>query len=68
MFVNLGYNGLSFIEPLGAGSSLLDFFDFLSNSVIMPIVALLDLRVRRMGGQAQTLIVKEVELIGPVHA
>lgn len=41
IFVNLGYNGLSFIEPLGAGSSLLDFFDFLSNSVIMPIVALL---------------------------
>ena len=41
VFVNLGYNGLSFIEPLGPGSSLLDFFDFLSNSVIMPIVALL---------------------------
>ncbi len=41
IFVNAGYNGLSFIEPLGAGSSLLDFFDFLSNSVIMPIVALL---------------------------
>lgn len=39
--VNLGYNGLSFIEPLGAGTTLLDFFDFLSNSVIMPIVALL---------------------------
>ncbi|WP_080798695.1 sodium-dependent transporter [Arabiibacter massiliensis] len=41
LFVNAGYNGLSFIEPLGPGSSLLDFFDFLSNSVIMPIVALL---------------------------
>lgn len=41
VFVNLGYNGLSFIEPLGAGSTLLDFFDFISNSVIMPIVALL---------------------------
>lgn len=41
IFVNLGYNGLSFIEPLGEGSSLLDFFDFISNSVIMPIVALL---------------------------
>ena len=39
--VNLGYNGLSFLEPLGAGSTLLDFFDFLSNSVMMPIVALL---------------------------
>ncbi len=39
--VNMGYNQLAFIEPLGAGSSLLDFFDFISNSVIMPIVALL---------------------------
>ena len=41
IFVNLGYNGLSFIEPMGEGSTLLDFFDFISNSVIMPIVALL---------------------------
>ena len=41
VIVNLGYNGLSFIEPLGPGSTLLDFFDFISNSVIMPIVALL---------------------------
>lgn len=41
IFINAGYNGLSFIEPLGAGSSLLDFFDFISNSVLMPIVALL---------------------------
>ena len=40
-FINAGYNGLSFIEPLGEGSSLLDFFDFVSNSVLMPIVALL---------------------------
>ncbi len=39
--VNAGYNGLSFIEPMGAGSSILDFFDFFSNSVLMPIVALL---------------------------
>ncbi len=39
--VNLGYNGLSFIEPLGAGSTLLDLFDFIANSVLMPIVALL---------------------------
>jgi len=39
--VNAGYNGLSFIEPLGPGSSLLDFFDFISNSVMMPIAALL---------------------------
>ena len=41
MFINAGYNALSFIEPLGAGSSLLDFFDFISNSVMMPIAALL---------------------------
>lgn len=41
IFVNLGYNGLSFIEPMGEGTTLLDFFDFISNSVIMPIVALL---------------------------
>ena len=40
-FINAGYNGLAFIEPLGEGSSLLDFFDFVSNSVMMPIVALL---------------------------
>ena len=40
IFVNLGY-GLSFIEPMGEGTTLLDFFDFISNSVIMPIVALL---------------------------
>ena len=39
--INLGYSGLSFIEPLGEGSTLLDFFDFVSNSVIMPIVAIL---------------------------
>lgn len=41
IFINAGYSGLSFIEPLGAGSSLLDFFDFISNSVMMPIAALL---------------------------
>ena len=41
LFVNAGYSGLSFIQPLGEGSSLLDLFDFVSNSVIMPIVALL---------------------------
>lgn len=39
--VNAGYSGLSWIEPMGEGSSLLDFFDFISNSVLMPIVALL---------------------------
>ena len=40
IFVNAGYNVLSGIEPLGEGSSLLDLFDFLSNSVLMPVVAL----------------------------
>lgn len=39
--INLGYNGLAFIEPLGAGTTLLDFFDFIANSVLMPIVAIL---------------------------
>ena len=39
--VNLGYSGLSFIEPLGEGTSLLDFFDFISNSVMMPIAAIM---------------------------
>ncbi len=39
--INAGYNVASFIEPLGAGSSMLDFADFISNSVLMPIVALL---------------------------
>lgn len=40
-FINAGYNGLSFLEPLGAGTTLLDFADFFSNSVLMPIVAFL---------------------------
>lgn len=35
----LGYGALSFIQPLGM--SILDFFDFISNSVLMPIVALM---------------------------
>lgn len=41
IFVNAGYNVLSGIQPLGEGSSLLDFFDFISNSAIMPIVEIL---------------------------
>ena len=39
--VNLGYTGLSFIAPLGEGTTILDFCDFISNSVMMPISALL---------------------------
>ena len=41
VIVNLGYSSLSFIEPLGAGTSILDFLDFISNSVMMPIVAIM---------------------------
>ncbi len=37
--VSLGFGVWSFIAPLGM--SLLDFFDFVSNSVLMPIVAIL---------------------------
>lgn len=37
--VSLGFGPLSFLAPLGM--TLLDFFDFISNSVLMPITALL---------------------------
>ena len=37
--ISLGFGPLDFIQIIGMG--LLDFFDFLSNSVLMPIVALL---------------------------
>ena len=67
IFVNLGYNGLSFIEPLGAGTTLLDFFDFFSNSVLMPIVALLTCVF--IGWIVKPgLIVKEVKLSSPFKA
>ena len=39
--VNLGYSNLAFIQPLGEGTSILDFMDFLSNSVMMPLAALM---------------------------
>ena len=32
---------MSFIQPLGEGSSLLDLADFLSNTVMMPVVCIL---------------------------
>ena len=38
-FINSGYNALS--DCRLAGMEFLDFFDFISNSVLMPIVALL---------------------------
>lgn len=41
ILINSGYNICAFIEPLGVGTSMLDFADFISNSVLMPIVALL---------------------------
>ncbi|CCY05517.1 transporter [Eggerthella sp. CAG:1427] len=41
IIVNLGFGTLSFIAPLGEGSTILDFLDFISNSVMMPVVALL---------------------------
>ena len=41
IIVNLGYSGLSFIQPLGEGTTILDFLDFISNSVMMPISAIL---------------------------
>lgn len=39
--VNMGYSQLAVIEPLGPGTTLLDFMDFISNSVMMPIAALM---------------------------
>ena len=41
LFVNLGYSSLSFIQPMGEGTTILDFMDFISNSVMMPLAALL---------------------------
>lgn len=60
-FVNAGYNGLSFIEPLGAGSSLLDLFDFISNTVMMPVVAILTCLFVGWVMKPETLI-KEVRI------
>jgi neurotransmitter:Na+ symporter, NSS family len=41
VFVNMGYSQLAIIQPLGPGSTILDFMDFISNSVMMPIAALM---------------------------
>ncbi len=64
LFINAGYNGLSFIQPLGEGSSLLDFFDFISNSVMMPIAALLTCIFVGWIIKPATLV-KEVKLSSP---
>lgn len=37
--ISLGYGSLSFIRVLGMG--LLDFFDFISNNILMPVTAIL---------------------------
>ena len=60
--VSLGFGPLSFIKLLGLG--LLDFFDFISNSVLMPIVAILTcICVGHFIGPK--VIEDEVELNGP---
>lgn len=41
IIVTLGYSSLSFIQPLGAGSTILDLLDFLTSSVMMPLGGLL---------------------------
>ncbi len=41
IIINLGYSSLSFIQPMGEGSSILDLLDFISNSVMMPLAALM---------------------------
>ena len=64
VFVNLGYNRLDFIEPLGPGSSVLDFADFLSNSVMMPLAALMTCLFVGFVVKPKAII-DEVELSGP---
>jgi len=48
IFVNMGYNVMLWFDPMNAlfgtdyqANQILDFFDFISNSVLMPIAALL---------------------------
>ncbi|MBQ9068716.1 MAG: sodium-dependent transporter, partial [Eggerthellaceae bacterium] len=52
---------------LGEGSSLLDFFDFISNSVLMPIVALLTVTFVGWVVKPQTLI-DEIKVSSPFKA
>ncbi len=65
--INMGYSTLSFMQPLGEGSSLLDFFDFISNSVLMPIVALLTVMFVGWIVKPQTLI-DEIKISSPFKA
>lgn len=41
ILVNMGYSSLAFVQPMGEGSSILDFLDFISNAVMMPLAALM---------------------------
>lgn len=65
--VNLGYSALSFVQPLGEGSSLLDLADFLSNSVMMPLAALMTCIFVGWIVKPQTLI-QEIALSAPFKA
>lgn len=60
--VSLGFGPLDFITIMGLG--LLDFFDFISNSVIMPLVALSTCFFVGYVIKPQTII-DEVEINGP---
>jgi len=60
--VSLGFGPLDFVTIIGMG--LLDFFDFASNSVLMPIVAFMTCIFVGFVIKPQTII-DEVELNGP---
>ncbi|MDD3218066.1 MAG: sodium-dependent transporter [Lachnospiraceae bacterium] len=60
--VSLGFGLLDFITPLGM--SLLDFFDFISNNILMPIVALLTCIFVGYIIKPKAII-EEVEINGP---
>ena len=64
MIVNAGYNVLSFVQPLGEGTSILDFLDFISNTIMMPLAALLTCIVVGWVVGPKYLI-EEIELTGP---
>ena len=65
--INAGYNALSFVQPMGEGSTILDFADFISNSVIMPIVAILTCIFVGWIIKPKTLI-DEIEVSSPFKA
>ena len=60
--VSLGFGVLDFIAPMGM--TLLDFFDFISNSVLMPIVAFLTCIFVGYFVKPK-MIIDEVEINGP---